>query len=113
MENVFLHLLNLSITAGYIILAVILLRLMLFKAPKWINCLLWAVVGLRLAIPFSIESIFSLIPSAEPIPADIMVSPMPQIHTGIGAINRVVNPIIQHSFPPPTESPQIPCSIGC
>jgi beta-lactamase regulating signal transducer with metallopeptidase domain len=100
MENVFLHLLNLSITAGYIILAVILLRLMLFKAPKWINCLLWAVVGLRLAIPFSIESIFSLIPSAEPIPADIMVSPMPQIHTGIGAINRVVNPIIQHSFTP-------------
>jgi len=100
MENIFLHLLNLSITAGYIILAVILLRFLLFKAPKWINCILWAVVGLRLALPFSIESIFSLIPSAEPIPADIMLSPTPQIYTGIGALNSVVNPIIQHSFTP-------------
>ncbi|MBQ8408810.1 MAG: hypothetical protein IJY39_08100 [Clostridia bacterium] len=100
MENAFLHLLNLSITASYVILAVILLRFLLFKAPKWINCLLWAVVGLRLAIPFSVESIFSLIPSKEPIPSDIMLSPEPQIDTGIGVVNNAVNPVIEYSFTP-------------
>ena len=105
MENLFLHLLNLSITASYIVLAVILLRLILSKAPKWISCLLWAVVGLRLAIPFSIESIFSLIPSKEPIPNDIMISPEPQIHSGISFVNSSVNPIISESFAPvSTES---------
>ena len=100
MENLFLQLLNLSITASYVILAVILLRFLLFKAPKWVNCLLWAVAGHRLAIPVSIESIFSLIPSGEPIPSDIMLSQKPQIDTGIGIINNAVNPVIEYSFTP-------------
>ena len=100
MESVFLHLLNISITATYIVLAVILLRFLLFKAPRWVSCLLWAVVGLRLMLPFSIESIFSLVPSAEPIPSDIMVSQQPQINTGIGILNSAVNPLIAHSFTP-------------
>lgn len=100
MEALFLKLLNLSITASYIVLAVILLRFLLIKAPKWINCLLWAVVGLRLAIPFSIESIFSLVPSPQPVPDNIMLSPHPQINTGIGAVNNTVNPIIEYSFTP-------------
>ena len=105
MENLFLHLLNLSITASYIVLAVILLRFLLAKAPKWISCLLWAVVGLRLAIPFSIESIFSLIPSKEPIPNDIMISPEPQIHSGISFVNHAVNPVISNNFTPePAQS---------
>lgn len=105
MENLFLHLLNLSITASYIVLAVILLRFLLTKAPKWISCLLWAVVGIRLAIPVSIESIFSLIPSKEPIPNDIMISPEPQIHSGIGFVNHAVNPVISNNFTPePAQS---------
>ena len=105
MENLFLHLLNLSITASYIVLAVILLRLILRRAPKWISCLLWAVVGLRLAIPFSIESIFSLIPSSTPIPSDIMTTQTPQINSGFSFVNSSVNPIISESFAPvSTES---------
>lgn len=105
MEKIFLHLLNLSITASYVVLAVILLRSLLFKAPKWISCLLWAVVGIRLAVPVSIESIFSLIPSREPIPRDIMTAPTPEIHTGISVVNQTVNPIITDTFTPdPVQS---------
>ena len=70
MENVFITLLNLSINASYLIIAIILLRFALFKAPKWINCLLWGAVGLRLAFPLKLESILSLIPSPEPIPQE-------------------------------------------
>ena len=105
MENVFITLLNLSITASYLIIAVILLRFVLFKAPKWINCLLWAVVGMRLVLPFSLESALSLIPSAEPIPNDITISPTPHINTGIGYVNSTVNPIITEAFTPePSQS---------
>ncbi len=105
MENILITLLNLSITASYIIIAVILLRYVLFKAPKWINCLLWSVVGLRLAFPFSIESVLSLIPSAKPIPDDIAMSRDPQIDTGLDLVNSAVNPIISRSFKPePVQS---------
>lgn len=64
----FFNLLNMSVTACWLILAVILFRLVIKKSPKWINCLLWGLVGLRLVLPFSIESIFSLIPSADIVP---------------------------------------------
>ena len=105
MENIFITLLNLSITASYLIIAVILLRFVLFKTPKWINCALWALVGMRLVLPFSLESILSLIPSAKPIPDDIMLSPTPEINTGIEYVNNAVNPIITESFTPePTAS---------
>ena len=105
MENVFITLLNLSINASYLIIAIILLRFALFKAPKWINCLLWGAVGLRLAFPLKLESILSLIPSPEPIPQDIALSPTPEINTGIPYVNNAVNPIITESFTPePTAS---------
>ena len=74
MSELFLHLINISITAGWIILAVILLRLLLKKAPKWTVCLLWALVGLRLLLPFSIESKISLVPSTQTIPQSSILS---------------------------------------
>ncbi len=98
MDNAFITLLNLSITASYIILAVLLLKLFLFKAPKWISCLLWSVVGIRLILPFSVESVLSLIPSAQPIPENITTSPKPEISSGVYFVNSVVNPIISESF---------------
>lgn len=64
-EDILINILNMSLTASWIILAVILMRVIFKKAPKWINCILWGLVALRLAIPFSFESIFSLIPSQE------------------------------------------------
>ena len=105
MDAVFLKILNMSLTAGWIVLAVLLLRLLLKRAPKWINCLLWGVVGLRLIFPFSIESLFSLIPSAEPLPSDLPMTQTPAIDSGFEVIDEVVNPIIYDSFAPtPTVS---------
>ena len=65
MENIFLHLLNMSLTAGLLVVAVVLLRLVFHKAPRWIHCLLWALVAVRLLCPFTLESNLSLMPDTE------------------------------------------------
>lgn len=93
MTEVFLNLFNRSITAGWIVLAVLLLRLCLRKAPKWVNCALWCVVALRLLLPFTLESAISLIPSPQVIPQDIAISQSPAIHSAIPAVNNIVNPV--------------------
>lgn len=100
MENIFLEVLNLSIIASWLVLAVLVMRLILRKAPKWINCLLWLIVGIRLVCPFSIESALSLIPSAETVPTTITTSQTPEITSGIEAVDRVVNPVITETFSP-------------
>ncbi len=74
MSRLFLHLINQSLTTSALIAAVILLRFLFRKLPKSPQCLLWAVVALRLAFPFSLESAWSLIPRADPIPSEILVS---------------------------------------
>lgn len=98
--TLFIKLFNLSLSAGWIVLFVVLLRLVLKKAPKWINCLWWFLVGLRLIFPFSIESVFSLIPSSEVVSPDIIYSASPSVSTGIPAVNSVINPIIESTFTP-------------
>lgn len=100
METLVLKLLNMSITAGWLILAVLLLRLLLKKAPAWISCLLWGLVALRLVCPFSLESVFSLIPSRETIPAEIALSPMPSVNSGVHFVDSRINPVLQDSFAP-------------
>ena len=94
MTEIFLKLLNMSISASWLVLAVIVLRFFLKKTPKWITCLLWCIVALRLVMPFTIESGLSLIPSAEVIPQDIITSQIPAIHSGIPAVNSAVNPMV-------------------
>ena len=89
-----------SISASYIVLAVLLLRLLLKKAPKWITVVLWGIVAVRLVCPFSIESVLSLIPSSEVVSPDIMMDRTPEINTGIPIINQVINPVISGSFTP-------------
>ncbi|MBR7056940.1 MAG: peptidase M56, partial [Oscillospiraceae bacterium] len=83
MSAVFLKILNMGIATGWLILAVALARLLLKKAPRWLVCLLWAPVGVRLALPFSLESALSLIPSRETVPADIASLQQPVIHSGV------------------------------
>lgn len=100
MNELFLKIINMSISASWLILAVLILRLVLKKAPKWVNVLLWGIVAVRLAFPFSIESALSLIPSAETIPLDIEMAAKPTIDSGVPAINSVVNPVLS-SFAPP------------
>ena len=100
MEAVFLKLLNMSITASWLVVAVVLLRLVFKKAPKIISLILWALVGIRLVFPFSLESIFSLIPSAQTFPSDIVTSPEPIIDSGIPTFNSNINPIISQTLSP-------------
>ena len=100
MAQVFLTVLNMSIAASYAVLAVLVLRFALKKAPKWITVLLWGIVALRLAFPFSLESVFSLIPNAETVSPDIMMDRTPAINTGIPIVNEVINPVISGSFTP-------------
>lgn len=74
MTKVFLYLANRSIRAGFLILAVIGLRFLFRKLPKGPQLLLWAVVALRLAVPFSPESPWSLLPGAEPLSSQTAIS---------------------------------------
>lgn len=110
---VFAGLVNRSIAAGWLILAVAALRLLMKKAPRWINCLLWAIVAFRLVCPFSFESILSLIPSSETIPVSHIYSEDPvirdnpyhyQLHSGVTAIDRVVSPTLTETAGPAVRS---------
>lgn len=100
METVFLKLFNMSITASWLVLAVVILRLLLKKAPKAVTVFLWALVGIRLVCPFSFESVLSLIPSAETLPNDILTTKTPAVDSGIPFLNQAVNPIISGSLAP-------------
>lgn len=111
MSEIFLKILNLSINATWLILAVIILRFLMKKVPRWITCILWALVAIRLVCPFSMESVFSLLPSGEVIPADIAMERKPVIYTGISVINDTVNPVISETFAPTMEDSANPLQI--
>lgn len=99
MAAVFLKLLNLSISASWLVLAVLVLRLISKRSPKWMNVLLWGIVALRLTLPFSIESALSLIPSAETVsPAAVQFAPAPTITSGVSVIDNAVNPSLSEHF---------------
>jgi len=99
MSGIFLKLLNLSISASWLVLVVLALRLVLKRAPKWVNVLLWGMVALRLMLPFSIESALSLIPSAETLsPEVVRFDPAPTITSGVTIIDNAVNPSLRESF---------------
>lgn len=102
MNDLFLKIINMSISASWLVLAVLLLRFVLKKAPKWVNVLLWGIVAVRLAFPFSIESALSLIPSAETVPLDIEMAVQTTINSGVPVINSMVNPMLS-SFAPPQD----------
>ena len=100
MDKIFLEIFNTSLTAGWIVLAVLVLRLLLKKAPRAYTCALWGIVGLRLVWPFSIESGLSLIPSPEVIPQSQLYDATPQVQTGIPSLNSAVNPVFSQTFAP-------------
>lgn len=90
MSGLFLSIINMSISASWIVLTVLLLRILLKKAPKWIMVLLWGIVAIRLICPFSIESAISLIPSAETI-TKAPNAPRPHFESGVTIIDNQVN----------------------
>ena len=107
MSDVFIKILNMSLSASWLILAVMVLRLLLKKAPRQSMCLLWGLVALKLIIPFSPESVLSLIPSNEVIPDTITMESHPHINSGIVYIDTAVNPVMESNL-----SPQIGDSVN-
>ncbi len=100
METLFITLLNMSVTASWLILAVTGLRLLFKRAPKWLVSLLWAGVGIRLVFPFSFKSALSLIPSVQTVAPDILYAVKPEIHSGIPVFNSMINPVVGESLSP-------------
>ena len=96
MTEFFITVVNMSISAGWVILAVLLLRLLLKKAPKWVNVLLWGIVAIRLICPFSFESALSLIPNSQTINPEVALNPA-VIDSGVSVIDNVVNPVISNA----------------
>ncbi len=111
-----MYILNNAITVSVLIIAIIVIRFLLKKLPKWGVCLLWLLVAIKLVLPVHIESALSVIPSGEPIPSNIALENSPQINSGINRIDNIVNPIIQQSFivnPADSVNPlQIYLSVG-
>lgn len=102
-EELFVKILNMSLTASYVILAVVVLRFLFKKAPKWIICILWAISAFRLIFPFSHEnifSVFSVIPASDIITDEILYSQVPTIHSGISVLNSTVNRVISENMAP-------------
>ena len=111
MSEFFLKIVNMSISASWVVVAVLALRFCLKKAPKWVNVLLWGIVAARMVFPFSIESVLSLIPSAETISPTIMMEQSPSVQTGVPALNHVINPVISGSFTPAPGASANPLQI--
>ncbi len=111
MTDLFLEVINRSINAGWLVLVIAALRPMLKKTPKWIHVLLWGIVAFRLLCPVTLESAYSLLPSSQTIPEDIMMAPIPTIDSGVSSINQVVNPILAQSFTPNPAASANPLQI--
>ena len=91
MNELFLKIINMSISASWLVLVVLILRFVLKKAPKWVNILLWGIVAIRLICPFSFESALSLIPSAETFPEKVISGPSFDVQTGITPVDNRIN----------------------
>ncbi len=112
MENFFIDIFNLSVSASWLVLAIIIFRFLFKKAPRWLNCALWAVVGIRLVFPFSIESVLSLVPSAQTVPPEIVYEQEPYISSGVSVLNSVVNPVVGVVFAPDPAASINPIQIA-
>ena len=91
MSELFLKTLNMSISASWVVLAVIVFRFVLKKAPRWVNVLLWGMVAVRLVCPFSIESVFCLVPSANTLPQEVISGPSFEVQTGVAIVDNPIN----------------------
>lgn len=109
MNELFLKVLNTSISASWLVLAVLLLRFLLRRAPRWVCVLLWGLVALRLLLPFSVPSVLSLIPSAETLPGEILSGPSFNIHTGIAPVDHPVNGYLASRY---FEGVTVPANSG-
>lgn len=125
MTNLFTAVLNMSITASYVALAVIALRLLLKKAPKVFSYALWLAVLIRLVCPFSFNSTFSFFRFLKPniqantgimqyVPYNVGLMQNPAVDVGIGGINHTVDSFLPPATPTASvNSMQIMMEIAC
>ena len=116
MGDLFLKLLNMSLTAGWLVLVVLVVRVLFQRMPKWIRCVLWGMVAIRLLVPFSIESVFSLQPSAEPIRTASVVEGeilpyVPSVDSDLSFVKNRVNPALRNTFAYKAEESAAPLQI--
>lgn len=112
MEELFLQILNRSITAGWLILAVIALRLLLRRAPRWLVCLLWLPVAVRLICPFTLESPFSVLPGGETITVDTIKTESSSLDSGVGPADDGIGPVILNTIAAEPKSGVTPLQMG-
>lgn len=98
MTELFLTIVNMSLNASYLLLAIILLRLALKKAPQWIKLPLWGLVALRLISPVFPQSSFSLLPQAQTISLNLANLAVPSIYSGIPIVDNMANALLSQSF---------------
>lgn len=98
MENVFLELFNMSITASWLVIAVIVFRFLFKKAPKSLRVIMWGLVALRLVCPFSLESVLSIIPSTEFVPSEIVYSDSSADVSGAEIFNAIGNSPVNYDL---------------
>ncbi len=111
MSEIFLKILNMTLNASWLILAVMAARLFLKRAPRWVSCLLWALVAFRLICPVSLTSALSLLPSSEVIPVNITMQQDPHIYSGIRIIDNTVNPAMAETMAPDPGSSVNPMQV--
>ncbi len=109
MSGLFLKILNMSISASWVVLAVVVLRLVLKKAPKWVTVLLWGMVAVRLICPVSLESVFSLIPSAETLSEEVISEPRFEVQTGVTVVDHSINNYLDDRY---FEGVTVPANNG-
>ena len=114
MDKLFLSVLNMSLTGAFVIAAIIPARIPLKKAPKIISYCLWAIAGFRLVLPFSFESVLSLLPfRSTPVPADIGMQAVPRIDSGIPIVNNTISSMLPAATPLASVNPmQIWIAVG-
>lgn len=123
MEALFLTIINMSITATYILAFVLLMRLPLRRAPRWLSYALWLPVLFRLVCPVSFSSSFAALGrlisppasqgSIQYIPPDIGLQAQPQVDLGVPGINRIINQSLPAEIVPASVNPlQIMVGIG-
>lgn len=105
MTEIFIEVLNCTLAAAIAGLAVLLLRILLRRAPKKFSYLLWAVVLFRALCPFSPESALSLMPvQSRPISQDIVYQQSPHIDTGVPAVDDAAGAVLQYAAPQAASS---------
>lgn len=99
MEQLWIEVCNRGFAAGWLILAIMVFRLIFRNGPKRIRLYLWALVALRLLCPMLPESSFSLVPSADVIPARIGTMEEPAIESGVELVDELINPVLGEYMP--------------